>query len=135
MFSKRYNDLSLLLIRIALGLVFIVHGYSKLFGGIGGTSGFLSSLGVPASGFFAVVVAIVEFFGGITVLLGIFTRITGILIFIDMLMAFILFHGRNGFLVSNGGYEFVLVLGLMAAALVLSGAGKISLDKLIFKKK
>ncbi|MEK6826001.1 MAG: DoxX family protein [Nanoarchaeota archaeon] len=134
MFSKKYPDWAYLLIRVALGIVFIVHGYMKLFGGILGTTGFFSSLGIPTAGFFAIVVAIVEFFGGIAVLLGIFTRIASALIFIDMLVAFILVHGKNGFLVSNNGFEFVFVLGLMAVSLIFSGAGKISLDKMIFKK-
>ena len=133
MFLKKYSTLAPLLIRIALGIIFIAHGYGKLFGGISQTSGFFSGLGIPVAGFFAVVVGIVEFFGGIAVLLGIFTRIAGTLVFVDMLVAFILFHVKQGFFIPEG-FEFVFMLGFGAASLVLSGAGKISLDRLIFKR-
>ena len=135
MFSKKYSSLAPLFIRLGLGIVFIVHGYMKLFGGIEETTGFFSSLSIPLPGFFAVVVAIVEFFGGLAILLGLFTQVVSILAFINMLFAFILVHGKNGFNVSNGGFEFVFVLGLMALSLIFSGAGALSLDKLIFKKK
>ncbi len=135
MFSKKYPSIAPLFLRIGLGMVFIVHGYMKLFGGIEGTTGFFSSLSIPLPGFFAVVVAVVEFFGGLAILLGAFTQIVSILAFINMLFAFILVHGKNGFQVSNGGFEFVLALGLMALSLIFSGAGTISLDRLIFKKK
>ena len=135
MFSKKYPSIAPLFLRIGLGLVFIVHGYMKLFGGIEGTTGFFSSLSIPLPGLFAVVVAIVEFFGGLAILLGAFTQVVSVLAFINMLFAFILVHGKNGFQVSNGGFEFVLALGLMALSLIFSGAGTISLDRLIFKKK
>ena len=129
----KHSNYGTLILRVIVGIVFIVHGYLKL-AGLEGTGGFLSSLGVPAAGFFAIVVALVEFFGGIALVVGLFTRYVGLLLAIDMLFAIILFHGKNGFLLSNGGYEFVLVLLAASIFFLLHGAGKYSLDSKSSKK-
>mgnify|MGYP001619385002 CR=1 FL=1 len=134
MFGKKMTSLAPLVLRVGVGLVFVIHGYQKLFGGLEGTSGFFSSLGIPAAGLFALIVGVVEFFGGIALLLGLLTQVAGVLLFIVMLIAFLLVHGKNGFMVTNGGYEFVLVLGLAALSLAFSGAGSLSLDRFVFKK-
>ncbi len=134
-FSK-YSDWSLIFLRLAVGIVFFVHGIGKLFNigpaalGIINTTGFFSSLGIPAAGFFAWVVAIVETFGGLFILIGLLTRLSALLLAIDMLVAITLVHLNNGFNISKGGYEFTLVLLLSCIALIFSGAGKIlAVDK------
>ena len=78
-----------LVIRIALGIIFMVHGAQKLFGvfeggGIEGTAQFLQSMGVVPALFWAWIVALVEFFGGLFVLIGLFVRITSVLLIINM---------------------------------------------------
>ena len=127
---KEYASLPL---RIVLGIIFIVHGYMKLFGGIEGTTGFFTNIGIPLAGFFAYVVAIVEFFGGIALILGIFVKIASSLLAVDMVVAILVVHLSKGFLISNGGYEFTLVLLGGLIALILLGAGELSLQK-VFKK-
>ena len=116
-----------------LGLVFIVHGYMKLFGGIEGTASFFTSLGIPLASIFAYVVGIVEFFGGILLVLGILTSLTSILLIIDMVVATLLVHLPKGFVVSNGGAEFVLTLIAGLTTLLILGPGKFSLQK-VYKK-
>ncbi|MEK6932798.1 MAG: DoxX family protein [Nanoarchaeota archaeon] len=128
--NKNYAALPL---RLILGLVFTVHGYSKLFGGIPGTTEFFSGLGIPLAGFFAYAVSIVEFFGGIALILGFFVGIVSILLAIDMLVAALLVHLPKGFLVSNGGYEFTLTLIAGLVTLAMLGSGKLSLQK-VFKR-
>ena len=127
---KEYASLPL---RIVLGIIFIVHGYMKLFGGIEGTTGFFTNIGIPLAGFFAYVVAIAEFFGGIALILGIFVKIASSLLAVDMVVAILVVHLSKGFLISNGGYEFTLVLLGGLIALILLGAGELSLQK-VFKK-
>ena len=127
---KEYASLPL---RIVLGIIFIVHGYMKLFGGIEGTTGFFTNIGIPLAGFFAWVVAIVEFFGGIALILGIFVKIASSLLAVDMIVAILVVHLSKGFLVNNGGYEFPLALLAGLIALILLGAGEPSLQK-VFKK-
>ena len=138
---EKYTGLAILPLRIALGIVFLIHGAQKLFGlfgggGISGTAGFLSSLGFPAAMFLAVILAIVEFFGGLFILTGLFTRYSALLIAIDMIIAILTVHLSKGFFAGNGGYEFVLTLLLVAVALLFSGAGKyLSLERAMFKKE
>ncbi len=126
---SKYNDWAPLLLRLALGAVFIVHGAQKLFGGITGTTEFFAGIGIPLAGFFAVIVALVEFLGGIALVLGVLTRYASLLLAIDMLVALLVVHLKNGFFVSNGGFEFVLVLLAGSLALLLRGPGKIAVQK------
>ena len=131
--TERYKDYAVLSLRVVLGIIFIYHGYQKLFGGLAGTGQFFASLGIPLASFFAVIVALVEFFGGIALLIGFLTRWASVLLGISMLVAFFLVHLKNGFLVSNGGVEFVLALIAGLATLKILGAQKLSVDGLIAK--
>lgn len=134
----KYSNYGTLILRLIVGIVFIVHGYLKLID-LGGTAGFFGNLGIPAAGFFAILVALVEFLGGIGYVAGLFTRYAGLLTGIDMLVALILVHARNGFLIASGGYEgggykFVLTLLGISIFFLFHGAGKYSLDEKFFEK-
>ncbi len=128
------------LLRIALGTVFIVHGAQKLFGmfggpGLDGFGGFLGSLGVPMASAIAILVGLIEFGGGVFVLLGLGTRIFAGLITMVMFNAIIFVHAKNGFLASNGGIEFVLTLALASLTLLLIGPGTFSIDRLFTRSR
>lgn len=119
----------LTLLRVVTGLVFFMHGQQKLFEmGIGGVAGFFGSLGIPAPQLAAVVVSLVETVGGLALILGVLTRVAGVLLTIDMLTAMLLVHRPNGFFVGDGGIELVLMLGAAALALALTGPGALALD-------
>lgn len=134
-----HHSFAALLLRIVLGIIFIAHGYPKLFKkelGPKGVSGFFKSLGIPAPLFFAYVVGIVEFFGGLLLVIGLWTRLFGLLIAIDMIVATWKVKFKSG-LISKvmeggwvGGYEFELALFAIAVALAASGAGVFSVDHL-----
>lgn len=128
----KYANYGTLLLRIIFGLVFLVHGSTKI-ADIGGTGQFFASIGIPAALFFAFVVTLVEFLGGVALILGLFTRWASLLIGIDMLVAFFVVHASNGFFVTNGGYEFVLILLAAAAMFLLHGPGRYSLDHRFFR--
>ena len=113
----------LLLIRLGLAAVFIVHGWAKVQN-IEGTAGFFSSLGLGM--FWVYVVAYVEFLGGLAMLAGLYSRLAGLLLAIDMLFAIWLVKWGKGL---SGGYEFELLLLLTALAIFLSGPGKYSIWK------
>lgn len=127
---KKYASWSTLFLRLGIGIIFLVHGVGKLLNvgpaalGIAGTANFFTSIGIPAPLFFAGVVALVETVGGAAVLLGLFTRYAALILAVDMLTALLVFHLPKGFSILNGGYEFVLLLLLGCASLLLSGAGK-----------
>jgi putative oxidoreductase len=115
-------------LRLALGLVFAVHGAQKLFGfGLAGTAGFLGSLGVPLPTIAAAGLIAVELLGGVALLLGAWTRIVAALLAADMFVAILAVHLRGGFFVPDG-VEFVLTLLGGCLALVGLGAGPRSVD-------
>ncbi|MBI1725695.1 MAG: DoxX family protein, partial [Candidatus Rokubacteria bacterium] len=108
--------------------VFLVHGAQKLFQfGLGGTAGFLGSLGVPAPTLAAVVVIAVELLGGLAMILGAFTRVVALVLAVHMLVAIVLVHITAGFFLPKG-YEFALTLLGANLTLFLTGAGAASVD-------
>ncbi|MFY9714977.1 MAG: DoxX family protein, partial [Microbacterium sp.] len=98
-----------------------------------GTIESFTAMGVPLPAIAAPLVAFVEFGGGILLALGFFTRVVGIMLAIDMVVALVLVHLSAGLWVGNGGYEFVAVLGVAALALALIGAGRFSLDRALLR--
>jgi putative oxidoreductase len=127
MMSKTCPDSALLVLRLALAYVFIVPGFGKLFGepGIQGFTGFLTNLSVPAPGFFAWVVALLEFFGGIAILLGVFTRPVAKVFAIELV--FIYFLTRT---INPAAQNYHIVIFAIALALAFAGGGKY-----VFRKK
>lgn len=130
--SKFQNrDLGLLLVRIAIAASFIAHGWMK-FQNIDGVVGFFGTLGLPA--FVAYAVATIELVGGIAVLAGVFTRISGVLIAAVMVGALCTAKAGLPFLNGqNGGTEYEWVLLLVALGIAFAGAGRYSLSSL-FKR-
>ena len=92
------RDCGLLALRIAVGVIFILHGYGKLFGGAPGMeafTGMVAGIGFPAPALFAYVAALSEFLGGIAILLGVFTCVASTLIGIVMLVALVMVKKFN----------------------------------------
>ena len=115
-------------LRLAVGLVFLMHGGQKLFVfGVAGVAGFFGNLGIPAPMAAAVVVSLVEFLGGIALVLGFLTRWAALLLAIDMLVAVLLVHIWRGFFLPDGA-EFVLTLLGATLTLLLVGPGSASID-------
>ncbi|PIY78858.1 MAG: DoxX family protein [Parcubacteria group bacterium CG_4_10_14_0_8_um_filter_35_7] len=114
-----------LLTRIVVGLIFIVTGYGKLFAapGISGFSGMLAGLGFPAPTFFAVLVGVIEFAGGILMILGIFTSAAASLLAFIMLVAVVAVHLKAGWT----GFQYQLLLMVVLLRYV-GTAGKYSLE-------
>ncbi|MBI4120850.1 MAG: DoxX family protein [Parcubacteria group bacterium] len=124
-----------LVLRIATGLVFFTHGYMKLTTqGVPGVSGFLGSLGFPAPDAFAMILIAVELLGGAALIFGLFTHWAAKLTGIVALVALLVVHIDKGFFVQAGGYEFVLLLLAATISIMITGAGKYSLDYHLFKK-
>ncbi len=124
-FLDRLQPLALLVMRLALGAVMLGHGYQKVFGGLHHHAEFVASLGLPA--WTAYLSSFTEFFGGILILLGLFSRVAAFAICIDLLVAIAKVHFHNG-LMGKGGYEFPLALAALAFALIFFGAGPIAMD-------
>ncbi len=112
-------------LRIGLAAVFIAHGYPKLFKNFLGTAQFFESINIRPGKFWVAVVGVTEFFGGLLLLVGIFTQAVALLLAFDMLVAIWKVKFKMGF---KDGYEFDLMLLLVALALVVLGPGAFSLD-------
>lgn len=131
-FPAPARDLAVLLSRVAVGLVFLAHGWQKLFtNGIDGTAAFFDSVGVPAATAAAWFAAVVELAGGAALVLGIGVPVAGLLLLVNMIGAFAFVHAGAGLFVDQGGYELVLVLGAAALVLAAVGAGRFSVDHLL----
>jgi putative oxidoreductase len=133
------TDLALLVARIALAWIFIYYGAGKLFGafngpGIHGTTLYMANVAdLHPGGFWAVLGGLTEFGGGIAMALGLATRLAGLGLFVDMVMAMVTVTWRTGInsSIHPPGYQLNIALGVLALVIALVGAGRVSLDALI----
>ncbi|HWQ36638.1 MAG TPA: DoxX family protein [Blastocatellia bacterium] len=129
---NRYASYAPLALRIVVGVVFAMHGAQKLFGafggpGIDGTAQFFEQTGIVPGVFWAWVVGLVEFCGGLALLLGACTRYAASLLAIIMLVAIFAVHLSHGFFLPQGS-EYALTLFGANLTLLFSGAGELALD-------
>lgn len=119
----RNESIGLLLLRLAVAVPFIVHGYGKLADHAVYVQAF-TGMGIVAPAFMAWVVGLVEFVGGLALALGIFVRTASVLLAVVMIVAITMVHAKNGYSLMAGGYEYTLVLLLASLATAFTGAGK-----------
>ncbi|SEG84653.1 putative oxidoreductase [Nonomuraea solani] len=126
----------LLLARIAIGVIFLVHGYQKFATmGIAGTTKFFESAGIPLAGVAAPAVAVLEVAGGLALILGVALPIVGTLLALNMVGAIVFVHAANGFAAGEGGYEFVLALAAASLAIGFTGGGALALDNVLGRRR
>lgn len=128
-FLNSLQPLALLLVRLALGIIFLTHGYPKLAKPAAGMQAMFIQHGLP--GYFVYVAGVLEVFGGGLLILGLFTRAAGLLLAVEMLVAILKVHSGGGILAVHN-YEFPLSLAVAAVALAAIGPGLISLDAPLF---
>jgi putative oxidoreductase len=131
------------ILRVVLGVVFFAHGAQKMLGwyggyGFSGTMGFFTkTLGIPAPLAFLAICA--EFFGALGLILGLFSRIAALGIAVNMLVAIATFHRQFGLFANwsgtqkGEGYEFHLLVLAIVLAIIVRGAGALSLDRAIHR--
>ena len=137
------NEFTLTFARLILGIVFFAHGAQKLLGWFGGfgftaTVGAFGKMGLPlAIAYFAI---FVEFFGGLSMIFGLLSRLAGLGIAAEMCGAIATFHYHNGLFMNwNGlqkgeGFEFHLLAIALGVLILVRGAGALSLDRMVAGK-
>jgi putative oxidoreductase len=130
-YLDRLQPLALFLMRLALGAIMVAHGYHKVFGGLHHHAQMVASLGLPA--WLGYVSAFTEFFGGLLILAGFFTRVAAFAVLIDLFVAIWKVHLHNGLIGTpdRPGYEFALAAAALAFALVVFGGGPIAIDHVL----
>lgn len=114
-------DVSLLIIRVIVGIIFAAHGAQKLFGAFGGPG--LTEI-VKMMGPIGYLVTIGEFFGGLGLIAGFLTRFSAAALIVIMVGAIVHVHGKNGFFSSANGFEYNLALIGLLAPILIAGPGK-----------
>ena len=120
------KDTGLLLLRLVLAVVFIYHGWAKITN-IDGTLGFFTQIGL-GNIVLVYLAGYGEFIGGILMGTGLLTRYASLVLMAIPAVAIATVHISKGFDIMGGGYEYVLTLLVVSAAVGLMGAGKYSLD-------
>jgi putative oxidoreductase len=137
-----YPSLSMLLVRLGAGIVFFAHGAQKVFGWFGGPglkatiATFQQYMKIPPAA--TVLAAFLECFGGLALIVGLLVRPAALGLTVVMLVAIVKVHGRNGFFLNMSGtpgkghgFEFNFVLLMMLLAILVAGAGVLSVDRML----
>ncbi|WP_042146156.1 MULTISPECIES: DoxX family protein [unclassified Pseudoalteromonas] len=129
------NQLAPVILRLVLGVIFIGHGWGKLFGegNPAGFAGWLGSMGLEPSYLLAIAAGLAETLGGALLIIGLLTRVAASSLVIVMLVAIGFVHLDAG-MFGKGGYEFQLLLLAGVVNILIQGAGKLSVDEMIYKK-
>lgn len=137
------NEFTLTFVRLILGIVFFAHGAQKLLGWYGGfgftaTVGAFVKMGMPlAIAYFAI---FVEFFGGLSMIFGLLSRLAGLGIAAEMCGAIATVHYHNGLFMNwyglqkGEGFEYHLLTIAVAVLIMVRGAGALSFDRMIAAK-
>jgi putative oxidoreductase len=131
-FLDKLRPVALLLLRFGFGVVFIYHGYPKLFSRVEFYLQAFERLGLPS--WLSYAAGMIELFGGLLLLVGLFTRVAALLLAVEFIFAIWKVHLAEGVL-AVPEYEFALLVVSAALVLASTGAGPLSLDFLIYRQK
>jgi putative oxidoreductase len=138
------NDVTLTVLRLALGVVFFAHGAQKVlgwFGGYGfsGTMGALTQMNIPAPLAFLAIAA--EFLGGLGLVLGLLGRVAALGIVTNMIVAVVMVHRHYGFFMNwygnqkGEGLEYFVLAIALGIAILIEGSGAFSVDRALARPK
>jgi putative oxidoreductase len=135
MINARTAPYAALVLRVALGGLFIAHGLAKLFGfGLAGTTKFFAAIGYPE--FVAYIVLLAELGGGIALIIGLWTRWIALVLFVEMI-GVIIYHAPKGwiFTAPGGGWEYPALWAAALVALYLLGDGPYTLAEWLRRRR
>jgi len=135
-FYATWTDIAFAIMRVILGYIIFMHGWTKVTGaGLAGVSAYMARQGLHPAVFFAGAAIFLETVGAVCLAIGLFTRFFAAALAIEIAIAFFHVHLPKGFAVSQGGYEYVLLMGIVLFAIAIRGGGPYSVDAKIIGKE
>jgi putative oxidoreductase len=135
-FYDSFGDVAYTLMRVAIGYILFMHGWAKFGMGAGAVAAnVMAKNGLePALGF-AYAAMFLETVGAVCIVLGLFTRFFAAALAIEMAIAFLFVHGPKGFAAGQGGFEYVLLIGIVLLVIAIRGGGPYSADRMLIGKE
>ena len=134
-FYATWADIAFTAMRVVLGYILFMHGWGKVTGaGLAGISAYMTKQGLHPGTVFAAAAMFLETIGAICLVIGLFTRFFAAALAIEIAIAFFVVHLPKGFAVSQGGYEYVLLIGIVLFAIAIRGGGPYSVDAKLGKE-
>ena len=137
-FYDSFIDIAYTLMRVVIGYNLLMHGWAKVTSqaGAAGVAGYMAKLGLEPGTAFAYAAIFLETVGAACLIIGLFTRFFAAALAIEIAIAFVVVHLPKGFTISNnnGGYEYVLLIGIVLLFVAIRGGGPYSVDRVIGKE-
>lgn len=133
-FYVTWSEMGYALLRIVTGAILLVHGWGKLHTGVTGVSAYMAKIGLVPGFFFGGAAVFLETIGALCLIFGLFTRFFAAALAVEMAIALLVVHLVKGFSVSQGGFEYMLLLGVVLFAIALRGGGPYSIDRVFGKE-
>ncbi len=134
-FYGSWRDIADTAVRVIVGYNLFRHGWVKLtLMGTAGVSGFMAKMGLHPGVAFALAAIFLETIGALCIIFGLFTRFFAAAIAIEMLIGMFAVHWAHGFSYTHGGYEYILLIGIVMFAIAIRGGGPYSIDRIIGKE-
>ncbi len=134
-FYATWRDIAYTLLRVVIGYILFMHGWVKVTSaGLAGVSAYMAKQGLEPAMAFALAAMFLETVGALCVLIGLFTRFFAAALAIEIGIAFVVVHLPKGFSAAQGGYEYVLLIGIVLFAIAIRGGGPYSADHAIGKE-
>jgi putative oxidoreductase len=134
-FYKSVGPISYTLVRVVVGIMFIMHVQGKFHAGPAAVAAnVMAKNGLEPAILFAYAAIFLESVGGACIIIGLFTRFFAAALAIEILIALLFVHLPKGYAAGSGGYEYVLLIGVVMFAIAIRGGGPISVDAKIGKE-
>lgn len=134
-FYASCSEVAYALMRIVIGYILLMHGWAKIGAGAGAVAAnVMAKNGLEPAIVFAYAAMFLETIGAVCIILGLFTRVFAAALAIEMAIAFLFVHAPKGFAAGQGGYEYVLLLGIVLLVIAIRGGGRYSIDRMIGKE-
>jgi putative oxidoreductase len=133
-FYASWREIAYALVRIVIGYILLMHGWAKINTGVAGISGYMAKNGLVPGELFGGAAIFLETAGAICIIIGLFTRFFAAALAIELAIAFLVIHMPKGFAAAQGGFEYVLLLGIVLFAIAIRGGGPYSVDRVIGKE-